>query len=124
MRLLGALGWILRSAQNDKRGSLAAQRRSMHVIREAVTVHVGLDITYAAVLAAGDRSLGACWHLFGGDYDQQPIGRRRKTIPGEPVHLCTSRHLYPSILRQVQDERSAVEVGPLVVNLSNYERHH
>ena len=58
MRLLGALGWILRSAQNDKRGSLAALRRSMYVIREAVTVHVGLDSTYAVVLAAGDRSLG------------------------------------------------------------------
>ena len=69
MRLLGALGWILRSAQNDKRGSLAALRRSMYVIREAVTVHMGLDSTYAAVLAAGDRSLGACWRFFDGDYD-------------------------------------------------------
>ena len=28
----------------------------MHGIREAVTVHMGLDSTYAAVLAAGDRS--------------------------------------------------------------------
>ena len=76
MMLLGALGWILRSAQNDKRGSLAAQRRSMHVIREAVTVHVGLDSTYAAVLAAGDRSLGACWSLLDDVYDYQPVGEQ------------------------------------------------
>ena len=74
MMLLGALGWILRSAQNDKRGSLAAQRRSMHGIREAVTVHMGLYSTYAAVLAAGDRSLGACWSLLDGDYDCDSLG--------------------------------------------------
>ncbi len=74
MMLLGALGWILRSAQNDKRGSLAAQRRSMHVIREAVTVHVVLDSTYAAVLAAGDRSLGALWGFFDGIYECESLG--------------------------------------------------
>ena len=56
MMLLGALGWILRLAQNDSRGSLAARRRSMYVIREAVTVHVAQDSTYAAVLSAGDQS--------------------------------------------------------------------
>ena len=74
MMLLGTLGWILRSAQNDKRGSLAAQRRSMHVIREAVTVHVVQDSTYAAVLAAGDRLLDAIWSLLDGDYDCDSLG--------------------------------------------------
>ena len=76
MMLLGALGWILRSAQNDNRGSLAAQRRSMYVTREAVTVHVGLDSTYAAVLAAGDRLLGALWSLLDDVYDYQPVGEQ------------------------------------------------
>ena len=46
----------------------------MHVIREAVTVHVALDSTYAAVLAAGDRSLGACWRFFNGDCDYDSLG--------------------------------------------------
>ena len=74
MMLLGTLGWILRSAQNDKRGSLAALRRGMNGIREAVTVHVVQDSTYAAVLAAGDRSLGACWRFFDGDYECESLG--------------------------------------------------
>ena len=46
----------------------------MHVIREAVTVHVALDSTYAAVLAAGDRSLGACWGFFDGIYECESLG--------------------------------------------------
>ncbi len=73
MMLLGALGWILRSAQNDSRGALAARRRSIDVIREAVTVHVAQDSTYAAVLAAGERSLDAIWSLCDGDYDYELV---------------------------------------------------
>ena len=46
----------------------------MHVIREAVTVHVGQDSTYTAVLAAGDRSLDAIWSLCDGDYDCELLG--------------------------------------------------
>ena len=46
----------------------------MQVIREAVTVHVAQDSTYAVVLAAGDRSLGALWGFFDGDYDCDSLG--------------------------------------------------
>ncbi len=45
----------------------------MHVIREAVTVHVAQDSTYAAVLAAGERSFDAIWSLCNGDYDYELV---------------------------------------------------